>query len=391
MFYSSDTMNSCRMILCTGDRSSGMNVLLSAVQTHRCAGTAASLSQSQTTANKHASGPDTGDKPRLRAIDLARKVQQEKTKPPAAEPPVSGQQRRVTELKQFSQQLQNVHPNVLAKHLHRSVLYRDKDVVIINKPYGVPVRDDSRVTSISSVLPVLSKLMDGMKIKSSSQLFPCLGLEKETTGALLLARSEEAAEHIINLNRNNQVQRKYWVITVGVPVPSEGVIDIPIIEKEVTGAQPHYKMALSPLFKMNNAGDGLTKVRAHRQAQPAMTRYRVLDSSSGCSLVELQPFTGAKHQMRVHMAFALACPILGDHKYSHWSKLAPQKLPERVLGKLGLEQTKIRYLPLHLHSRQLTLPGLSHADISVSCPMPKFFTQTLSKLHLSLPDTTDQK
>lgn len=117
-------------------------------------------------------------------------------------------------------------------------------------------------------------------------------------------------------------------------------------------------MALSPLFRMNNAGDGVTKVRAHRQAHPAATKYRVVDSSSGCSLVELQPLTGkknlpvwqmslgrhdtfnvfivfkinmyisistaVKHQMRVHMAFALACPILGDHKYSHWSKLAPQ-------------------------------------------------------------------
>lgn len=35
-------------------------------------------------------------------------------------------------------------------------------------------------------------------------------------------------------------------------------------------------------------------------------------------------FVGAKHQMRVHMAFGLTCPILGDHKYSHWNKLAPQ-------------------------------------------------------------------
>lgn len=103
---------------------------------------------------------------------------------------------------------------------------------------------------------------------------------------------------------------------------------------------------------MNEAGDGTIKVRAHRQAHPAVTRYQVLDSSSGCSLVELEPVTGeetlifrggegcqlsllslwfvpvgaaaVKHQMRVHMAFALACPILGDHKYSHWSKLAPQ-------------------------------------------------------------------
>ncbi|KAM7422621.1 hypothetical protein PAMA_010589 [Pampus argenteus] len=286
-------MNSCRRIASTGDWSSGLSLLLSEVKTCRLLGTTPSLSRSQTTAAKHAPGSDTREKPRLRAMDLARKVQQEKTQTKAAvEPPLSGQQRRVVELKRFSQQLQNVHPNVLAKHLHRNVLYQDKDVVIINKPYGVPVRDDSGATSISSVLPVLSKLMDGMKIRSNSQLLPCLGLEKETAGALLLVRSEEVMEHILNIDRNNQLQKKYWVVTVGVPVPSEGVIDIPIIERKVTGPQPHYKMALSPVFKMNDAGDGVTKVRANRQAQSAVTRYRVLDSSSGCSLVELQPLTG---------------------------------------------------------------------------------------------------
>ncbi|XP_044070078.1 mitochondrial RNA pseudouridine synthase rpusd4-like [Siniperca chuatsi] len=386
-------MNSCRRIACR-EWKSGLNIVFSRgkprTNCRRCSEAAPALSRSQATAAKHAPGSDTGEKPRLRAIDLARKVQQERAKPQAAEPEkLSGQHNRVTELKRFSLQLQNVHPNVLAKHLHRGVLYQDKDVVVINKPYGVPVRDDSGVTSISSVLPVLSKMMAGLKIKSGSQLLPCLGLEKDISGALLLARSEEVAEHVLSLNRNNQVQRKFWVITVGVPVPSEGVIDIPIIEREVTGSQPHYKMALSPLFRMNDAGDGVTKVRAHRQAHPAVTRYRVLDSSSGCSLVELQPLTGVKHQMRVHMAFALTCPILGDHKYSHWSKLAPQKLPERVLGKLGLEQSKIRYLPLHLLAQQLILPGTSQADISVSCPLPKYFIQTLNRLQLTLPDKKD--
>lgn len=81
-----------------------------------------------------------GKKPRRTAMDLAQEVQQEKRTAHAAEAPVSGQQRRVMELKRFSLQLQNVHPNVLAKHLHRSVLYQDKHVVAINKPYGVPVR-----------------------------------------------------------------------------------------------------------------------------------------------------------------------------------------------------------------------------------------------------------
>lgn len=73
---------------------------------------------------------------------------------------------------------------------------------------------DDGVTSISLVLPVLSKMMDGMKNKSDSQLLPCLGLEKEVAGALLLARREEVVEHILHLHRNNQVQRKYWYVTV---------------------------------------------------------------------------------------------------------------------------------------------------------------------------------
>ncbi|XP_061544502.1 pseudouridylate synthase RPUSD4, mitochondrial-like isoform X2 [Phycodurus eques] len=365
-------------------------VFLVMTKCYQCSGTALmSLSRGQTTATKQAPDPGKREKLPLRAIDLARKFRQEKSNTRAAEPPLSAYQKRVVDLKRFSLQLQNVHPNVLAKHLSRSVLYQDQQVVVINKPYGVPLRDSSGETSVSSVLPVLSKMMDGMKIKSDSQLFPCLGLEKEMTGALLLARSEEVVEHVRELNRSNQVERKYWLVTVGVPVPSEGMIDIPIIEREVTGSQPHYKMALSPVYRMNDTGDGLTKVRANRQSLPAVTKYKVLDSNGGCSLVELEPLTGVKHQMRVHMAFALACLILGDHKYSHWSKLAPQKLPERMLGKLGLEQSKIRHLPLHLHARQLTLPRIGLGNISVQSPMPKFFTQTLSRLNLTFPKEKD--
>ncbi|XP_072308399.1 pseudouridylate synthase RPUSD4, mitochondrial-like [Eucyclogobius newberryi] len=326
---------------------------------------------------------DPGDKPRLRAVDLAQKIQKEKLKTPEDQTPVSALQQRVTELRRFTKQLQNVHPNVLAKHLHRGVLYQDKDLVIINKPYGIAVHD-STTNSISSVLPVLSKMMDGMKVKTDSLLLPCLGLEKEVTGVLPLARSVKAAEHIANLHRHNQVLRKYWAVTVGVPVPAEGIVDIPIIEREVAGHQPHYKMSLSPLFRMNDDGDGLTKMRAHRQAQPAVTKYKVLDSGSGCSLVELEPLTDVKHQLRVHMAFALSCPILGDHKYSHWNKLAPQKLPERILKRLKLEQSKSRNLPLHLHARELMVQQTPEIDLT--CSLPKYFFQTLNLFRLTFTE-----
>lgn len=378
-------MNSCRRLTCS-DWRSGLSVVFSRTNCRRRPEVAASFNRSQTTAAKHAAGSDTGEKPRLKAIDLAQKIRQGKTNPRATTPPMSAQQKRVMELKQTTLQLQNVHPNVLAKHLHKSLLYQDKDVVIINKPYGIPVRDDTGGMSITSVLPVLAKMLDGMKVNSDTQLFPCLGLEKEATGILLLAKREEVVEHILKHHRNNQVERKYWVVTVGTPVPSEGLIDIPIIEKSVTGPQPHFKMALSPCFRMNDAGTGVTKVRGHRQAHAAVTKYQVLDSRSGCSLVELQPLTVEKHQMRVHMAFALSCGILGDHKYSHWNKLAPQKLPERVLGKLGMEQSKIRHLPLHLHARQLTMPGTAVEEINVTCHLPKFFSRTVKSLVLTLPE-----
>ncbi|KAI1890328.1 hypothetical protein AGOR_G00152600 [Albula goreensis] len=301
-------------------------------------------------------------------------------------PRLSPVQTRVKELRQLTQQLQVVHPNVLAKALHRGLLFQNQELLAINKPYGVAVHGGPGVrTSIADVLPILAKMNDGMR--AGSELHLCHRLDKETTGAMLLARSEEAANRIQELFRTHQVQKKYWVLSVGVPVPSEGVIDIPILEKESTGPQPHYKMTLSPVYRVSEGGEGLTRVRANRQAHSAATRYRVLGSAGGCSLVELHPITGVKHQIRVHMAYALGCTILGDHKYAHWNRLAPQKLPEGVLRKLGLEQSKARHLPLHLHACHLTLPGVGgHNDISVNCPLPKFFIRSLQRLKIPLPE-----
>jgi 23S rRNA-/tRNA-specific pseudouridylate synthase len=56
----------------------------------------------------------------------------------------------------------------------------------------------------------------------------------------------------------------------------------------------------------------------------AITKFRVLDSNNNAALVECQPLTGFQHQIRAHLAFGLGCPILGDHKYSHHIKNAPQ-------------------------------------------------------------------
>uniref|UniRef100_A0A8C4X941 Pseudouridylate synthase RPUSD4, mitochondrial n=1 Tax=Erpetoichthys calabaricus TaxID=27687 RepID=A0A8C4X941_ERPCA len=330
----------------------------------------------------------------LKAEDLAEKIRKEKRdaeveKKQQQQVPTSPLQERVQELKKLSGQLQQVHPNVLAKVLKQGLLFENENIIVANKPYGVPMDGGPNVkNNIADILPTLAKMLGGMR---AEPLHICHRLDKETTGAFVLAKSEGAAEWIRKVLKTHQLERKYWALSVGVPVPSEGVIDIPIVEKEIAGPQPHFKMALSPLYRLNEGADKVTRVRPAQGAQSAVTRYGILSSTGNSALLEVQPVTGVKHQIRVHMAYGLGCQILGDHKYAHWNKLAPQKLPERMLQKLGLEQAKVRHLPLHLHLRQLILPGVEgQEEIRVICPLPKFFFGSLKKLKIKLPDK-DQK
>ncbi|KAL2807539.1 mitochondrial RNA pseudouridine synthase RPUSD4 isoform b, partial [Daubentonia madagascariensis] len=280
----------------------------------------------------------------------AQKQEQKTKKEPVPTNPV---QRRVRELMRFTQQLQRVHPNVLAKALSRGILHQDKDLVVIDKPYGLPVHGGPGVQlCISDVLPILAKMLHGHK---AEPLHLCHRLDKETTGVMVLAWEKEVAHQVQELFRTRQVAKKYWAITVRVPVPSAGVVDIPIIEKEV---------------------------------QVAVTQYQVLSSTLSSALMELQPITGIKHQLRVHLSFGLDCPILGDHKYSDWNKLAPQKLSVGTLKKLGLKQSKARHIPLHLHARQLILPALGSGreELNLVCKLPRFFVRSLRRLGLEIPN-----
>uniref|UniRef100_A0A8D0BYX1 Pseudouridylate synthase RPUSD4, mitochondrial n=1 Tax=Salvator merianae TaxID=96440 RepID=A0A8D0BYX1_SALMN len=317
----------------------------------------------------------------------AQKREQQKKEEAEEETAKDTVSRRVQELARLTGRLQQVHPNVLAKALKQGVLYQDKKIVVINKPYGIPVHGGPKVNRcLIDVLPVLAKMLDGMK---AEPLHLCHRLDKETTGVMVLARDQDTAHQIQELFKARKVEKKYWAICIGNPEPAEGLIDIPIVEKEVESHQSHFKMTLAPNYRVSLEDGNIFKVRRHRDAHLAATRYQTLSSSSSCSLLELQPVTGVKHQLRVHLAYGLGCPILGDHKYSHWNKLAPQKLPEGTLKRLGLKQTKARHLPLCLHACQLIIPksdGSEENKIHVVCKPPAFFTRTLKRLKLERPE-----
>ncbi|XP_077163260.1 pseudouridylate synthase RPUSD4, mitochondrial [Paroedura picta] len=322
----------------------------------------------------------------LTAEQLAEKIraQNREQKKPPVQVPKDPIMRRVYELNQLTRQLQRVHPNVLAKALKKGIVHQNKEIVVINKPYGLPVHGGPGVkTCITDVLPILAKMLDGMK---AEPLHLCHRLDKETTGVMVLARDQDIARRIQELFRTRQVGKKYWAICIGKPEPADGVVDIPIIEKEVVSHQPHFKMTLAPNYRVSHEDGKTFRIRRHRDAHVAVTRYRVLSSAASCSLLELQPITGVKHQIRVHLAYGLDCPVLGDHKYSHWNKLAPQKLPAVLLKRLGLEQVKARYIPLYLHASELTLPEGEEKELRLVCGPPRFFSRSLKRLKLEFPE-----
>lgn len=114
---------------------------------------------------------------------------------------------------------------------------------------------------------------------------------------------------------------------------------------------------------------------------------KVRKCSAGAALVELEPETGVRHQLRVHLSEALSCPILGDHKYSHNDKYAPQKLPQTMLDLLAVRQSKVRNIPMHLHATSIVIPGFGEEgqELIISSPLPKFFRYTMKKLKLFKP------
>lgn len=189
---------------------------------------------------------------------------------------------------------------------------------------------------------------------------------------------------------NRTVKKKYLAVTAGVPTYEEGEINIPIGGTKLTGG---HRIVIGR--ELIGKSDEILKAEGFKNAK---TRFEVLDANkTTCALLQLEPITGLKHQIRVHLAEGLKCPILGDHKFSS-DIHKPQVLPLRFLQLLQIEGVKTKtnpegrgkirpwqraLIPLHLHARQLTLPQFDDGkDIDITAPIPEHFQETLQKLKL---------
>jgi 23S rRNA pseudouridine955/2504/2580 synthase len=235
--------------------------------------------------------------------------------------------------------------------LDRMVLYRDEHLLVLDKPSGLPTQGG----------PGISRHLDGMlaSLATSPADRPRLvhRLDRDTSGVLVVARTPGVAARLAAAFRSRAVEKTYWAVVVGRPVPVEGRIEVPLARHDPFpgGAR------VAPAEEWD------TDV-AH-----AITEYRTLEHAGRrLAWLELRPLTGRTHQLRVHCV-AISAPILGDSAYGEPREAGNTALVE------GFSDT------LHLHARRLVLPHPAGGTLTVEAALPPHMATTFRDLGFTAP------
>ncbi|MDX2112763.1 MAG: RluA family pseudouridine synthase [Alphaproteobacteria bacterium] len=231
--------------------------------------------------------------------------------------------------------------------MQKSVLYKDANVIVINKPFGLPVQGGSKVSKS------VDDLLGAIQFDAPDRPKLVHRLDRDTSGVLVLARNTKTAAILSRAFSGKDMQKTYWALVSGTPLDFKGTIDYKLI-KAVAGENSFERVAVDD-----------------EDGKYAKTDYRVIEHlARKFSLMELIPLTGRTHQLRVHCA-AIGCPIVGDHKYGG-------SMPDAK--SLGVENV------LHLHARRIQIPaqgGLKAID--VKAPLPPHMKQSFEALGIEVP------
>ncbi len=227
--------------------------------------------------------------------------------------------------------------------LQARVLYKDEDVLVIDKPAGLAVQGGTGTSKH------LDAMLDSLRFGAAERPRLVHRLDKDTSGVLVLARTVFAASRLAETFRGREARKIYWAATVGVPKPYQGKIDLALAKE---------------------AGEHGERVAADKEdGKKAVTYYSVQENvGKQAAFVALWPRTGRTHQLRVHMA-AIGAPILGDGKYGgHGATLPGAEVPKT----------------LHLHARRLVIPHpRTGRRLDVTAPLPEHMQITWKYLGFS--------
>lgn len=214
-----------------------------------------------------------------------------------------------------------------------AILYESPDVLVVNKPSGVPVHAGPK--GGPNIEEMAASLYDPRK--RAPQL--AHRLDRDTSGCLALGKTKPGLRRLNHLFASRQSEKTYWAIVQGVPAEKTGRIEANLAKR--TDVKSSWWM------EINESG------------VEAVTDYAVLKSANGRALVECRPLTGRTHQIRVHLAH-IGAPLLGDTVY-------------------GDKNQERRFF---LHARRLVLPYDADNRIDVTAEPPEGFQERLEALNL---------
>ncbi|MDR1375771.1 MAG: RluA family pseudouridine synthase [Holosporaceae bacterium] len=210
----------------------------------------------------------------------------------------------------------------LFHQLQRMIIFENKDFFALNKPARLAVQSGAKISMCVDTF---------IKSHPQGECRLVHRLDMNTSGVLLIAKSQKSAQKLTKLFREGKIQKTYLAIVDG-KITDRGAIE----------------NFLTKSFRGNEE-----KMQVSDVGQKAITEYNPLKTIGRYTLLELNPLTGRKHQLRVHCADVLKAPILGDKKYN----------------------PRLMHRELFLHAYKLRIQELG---VEISAEIPVYFQKLLN-------------
>lgn len=181
--------------------------------------------------------------------------------------------------------------NIPPVRLPLNVIYEDEDLIVINKPAGMPIHPslNNYTNSMANALAWY------YQEQGKPFIFRCCNrLDRDTSGLTIVAKHLVSGNILSDMARRHEIHREYLAIARGSVSPKTGTITAPLARKP---------------------GTIIERTVDFSHGEEAVTHYKVIDEKNGHSLVSLRLETGRTHQIRIHMKY-LGYPLIGDYLYN---------------------------------------------------------------------------
>lgn len=209
------------------------------------------------------------------------------------------------------------------------ILFKDNNIVVVNKKNGIsviPGRGEEDKSSLRNEVEEFFK----------QKVFVVHRIDKDTSGVVIFALNAEIHRDLCNQFMQREIKKEYFAVVDGIPQEKKGIIDAPIYQY------------------------GSGRMGVNSKGKDSKTYYEVMEEYGKAALVKLIPYTGRRHQIRVHL-YSIGYPILGDPLYGK----------KRPVG-------GIKRLMLHAHSIEFYYPEKS--SLKIEAPFEEEWNKIIEEI-----------